>query len=684
MKPTYGRINAWIVAAATILWAIPAVAQAPRESVDVAKIVAAVMQKGHVSQIPLDDVISARVYKSVLRSFDPLKLYFLQEDVDGFVGEKERLDDELRSGDVHFIFDVYRRFLQRLEQRVTWANEFASAQHDFTAKETIILEPDDISYARSDAEAKERWRVRIKFELESLLVDGKKDDEARDRIRRRYKNIANNWRKISKDELIELYLSALTMSFDPHSTYMSSSTLEDFNIAINLSLEGIGAILQSEDGQTVVKEVVAGGAADKDGRIKPGDKIVAVGEGDAGEMLDIVDMKLRDVVRHIRGKAGTTVRLEIIPSTSNKRATYKLARAKIELKDGEAKGEIIDVPGPDGAPGKVGVVKLPSFYADNDALRLGDAGAKTATNDVRRILEDFNRQGVKGVIVDLRNNGGGLLNEAIEMTGLFIDDGPVVQARDHTGNVQKHNDPVPGTVYRGPLVVLVNRFSASASEIFAGAIQDYGRGIVVGDSATHGKGSVQKVVDLTRYARREDAKMGALKLTMQKFYRVNGQSTQNRGVKSDIVLPAPTDHEDFGEAKQDYALQFDEIDEAPHRSMDMITGSLVDQLRARSTQRQHSNPELVKLVEKKQRADARRARKVLAFNQSLLQKEHDEVGKDKDADDVDDDDAPGAVNKKKKEKKFAADAYGKEVVDILTDLVRLTGPSLAADRRPAQ
>lgn len=657
-------------------------AKGPKASdADVAQIVTDILERGHILQSRVDDTISERLFLAVLRSFDPLKLYFLQKDVDEFSRWKDQLDDRTRAGDVQFVFEVYQRFLERLDARAAWAKEFADAPIDLEKKETMVIDPDAATYAVDDAEAKERWRVRVKFELTSLIVDGKTEKEARERIHRRYRNLSNNWHKMNGDELVELYLASLTSSFDPHSTYMSSNTVEDFNIAINLSLEGIGAILQSEDGQTIVKEVVAGGAADADGRLKPGDKIVGVAEGDDGEVLDIVDMKLRDVVRHIRGKAGTIVRLEVVPANAQKAVTYALTRRKIELKDGEAKGEIVELPPiAAGLPAKVGVIRLPSFYADNDALRLGDAGAKTATNDVRRILEDFNRQGVAAVVVDLRNNGGGLLNEAIELTGLFIDDGPVVQARDSAGQVQRHNDPNPGVVYRGPLVVIVNRFSASASEIFAGAIQDYGRGIVVGDSATHGKGSVQKVVDLSRFRRLADGTSpGAVKLTMQKFYRVNGQSTQNRGVKSDIVLPSPSDHDDFGEAKLDFALDFDRIEEAPHGSMDMIHPALVEQLRLRSQQRMATDPELRKLAEKKARAHERRARKSITFNLASLKAEHDEVGKDKDEEDPEDDLVPGA---KKKEKKFGEDPYSREVLGIVDDYLKLKDASLTAGRAP--
>lgn len=653
----------------------------PRDAA-IAKIVCNILERGHISQTRVDDKISRRLHRAVMRAFDPLKNYFLQADADEFAAAQDQLDDRTTAGDVGFVFQIYRRFLARLDERAAWAAEFAVAPQDFAKTETIVLDPDTATYAKTTEEAKERWRVRVKFELLNLMIDGKKEDEARDRIKRRYRNISNNWHKMTSDELVEIYLSSLTSSFDPHSTYMSPATVEDFKIGIQLSLEGIGAILQSEDGQTVVKEVVAGGAAGLDGRLKPGDRIVGVGEGQNGEIVDIVDMKLRDVVKHIRGKAGTLVRLEVQPANSQKHVVYDLTRRKVELKDGAAKGELIDVPlAPGAPPAKIGVVRLPSFYADDDALRLGDADAKSATNDVRKILEDFKKQGVQGVVVDLRGNGGGLLNEAIELTGLFIDEGPVVQARSHTGEVVRHSDPVPGTVYRGPMIVLVNKFSASASEIFAGAIQDYGRGVVVGDSSTHGKGSVQKVVDLSRFGGVPDGRgAGAIKLTMQKFYRVNGQSTQNRGVQSDIVLPATSDHEDFGEAKLDYALDFDQIDEAPFKSMGLVSTGLIDQLRRKAAERLAKEPEMAKLTTRKQRVHERRARKTLEFNEASLKKEHGELNSDKDPDEAEDEDADLPSRRAKKDKPFGSDPYTHEVLNVMTDFLRLKDGSLTAQQ----
>ncbi|MGL5095187.1 MAG: carboxy terminal-processing peptidase, partial [Planctomycetia bacterium] len=516
-------------------------------------------------------------------------------------------------------------------------------------------------------ELKERWRRRVKFDLLNLVVDGEKEPEARDRLARRYRNVAKRWHQMNTDELLELFFNSVTTSFDPHSSYMSPDTLNDFNIGIQLSLEGIGALLQSEDGLTIIKEVVPGGAAAKDGRLQPGDKIMAVGQGEGGAMVDLLDMKLRDVVKKIRGTAGSTVRLEVVHGASQKRETFNLVRQKIELEDRAAKGEVITRPAADGqGETRLGVITLPSFYADNAALQDGDADAPSATNDVRRILEDFKKQKVDGVVMDLRVNGGGLLSEAISLTGLFIDIGPVVQVRDFNGNITPYLDEEQGVVYSGPLVVVVSRFSASASEIFAGAVQDYKRGVIVGDSSSHGKGSVQKIIDLSRQFRDlpNDEKVGAVKLTMQKFYRVNGQSTQNRGVVSDVVLPSATDHDDFGEAKLDYALSFDAIPPADYNPLAMVDAMLTARLAELSKERQANDPELQKLAARKKLSHDRRARKKLTFNEESLRAELAELS-DEERDALKDDDV------KKKDKKFGEDPYTKEVLKVTADLVRL-------------
>lgn len=671
---------------------------------EIAVKVCALMETGHITRHKVDDTISERLHKGYLRLFDPMKMYFLQSDIDEFAAFRDQHDDHVAAGDLSLAFTVFERYLARLKDRAAWAHQLIDQNFDFNKQESIVVDPETAVYAKDDKEAHDRWEKQIKYELESRVVGGDALAKARDRLHKRYKTLVRNWTKVDNDEIVEFYLDSLTNSFDPHSTYMSPKTIEDFKIAIQNSLDGIGALLQSEDGNVTIKEVVPGGAVAKDGRLKPGDRIVGVGEGVNGEVVDVVEMKLRDVVKLIRGKAGTLVRLEVIPAGTEKRVVYQLARQKIELHENEAKGEIIQVPltgltgtgkqaaqkaepakgqiaetvSKDGKALKIGVINLKSFYADDEALRRGDADARTATNDVRKILEDFNKKGVDGVVLDLRMNGGGLLNEAITLTGLFVDDGPIVQVRDYDGKVTVYPDEIPGVAYAGPLVVLVSKFSASASEIFAGAIQDYGRGLIVGDSTTHGKGTVQKIFDLGGQFKRlfgGGNNLGSVKLTMQMFYRVTGYSTQNRGVVSDVVLPSITDNADFGESKLDYALPFSKIREAAYQPMGLVGYDVIKQLQQLSAERQKSDPELVKLAERKRRFDERRARKTLTFTEASLKKERALLS-DNEKDENSEEQTE--LGSKKKDEKFGSDTYTKEVLTVAADLVRLRGAALTA------
>ena len=553
--------------------------------------VSSLVSRQHLTRHPLDKVISERCLKSFLKALDPMKVYFYQSDVDQIMQSKDELCDAIRKGDIGFAYSVFRTFLKRVDERVKTVDELLATPHDFTRDEQMVIDRDTAQYPRDASEARERWRKRIKYDLLVLKVAKKEDAEAKtslqkeeelrkaskdkadlpnspdvakllpsnaprsekgaegqeaiDKLARRYHSFAKRMHQIDGDELLEMYLNAFTTSFDPHTDYMSPDTQNNFDIAMSLKLEGIGASLQSEDGYTVVKKIIPGGAADKDKRIKPEDKIVGVGQGADGEMFDVIDMKLQDVVKLIRGKQGTVVRLEVIPIGSTDRKVYKIVREKIELKDSEAKGEVFDAGRKaDGTPYRIGVIDLPSFYRDMAGDRRGLADFKSTTQDVHKILDDFNRKGVDAVILDLRRNGGGALNEAISLTGLFIGEGPVVQVKDADGRVQHLDDNDTDVVWTGPLVVLISKFSASASEILAGAIQDYNRGLIVGDYSTHGKGTVQSLMDLGQQLFRlpNAPAMGALKITMQQFYRPNGDSTQKRGVLADIEWPSLTTH----------------------------------------------------------------------------------------------------------------------------------------------
>lgn len=581
-------------------------------------VITALLKREHLLRHPLDDEISARWLEQFLKTLDPMKVYFTQSDINEFNQQKGQLDDLAKRGDISFAYTVFNRLLKRIDERVKLVDELLAKPVDFTIDEQMVIDPDKLHYPNSDEEVRDAWRKRIKYDLLVLKTDKVEGKEATDKLDRRYHSFAKRMHQIDSDKLLEMYLTALTTAYDPHTTYMSPGSLKNFQIQMALKLDGIGAALQFVDGYTVVSKVIPGGAADKDGRLKPEDKVIGVGQGASGEMVDVVDMNLDDVVKLIRGERGSVVRLKVIPAGKVESKEYAITRAEIELKDSEARS-VIKQWGkrPDGTPYKVGIINLPSFYMDMSGAREGDENFKSTTRDVARLLEQFNKEHVDICVVDLRNNGGGSLTEAINLTGLFIDSGPVVQVKDADGRVQHYDDTERGMLWSGPLVVLTNKFSASASEIFAGAIQDYKRGLIIGDTSTHGKGTVQSLLDLGRQLFRvpNAPELGALKITMQQFYRPNGDSTQNRGVLSDVELPSLTSQLDVGEASLDHALAFDKVDESPFRSANMVNQGMVDQLRKRSEERRSTSEDFHKELKKIASYNEQKSRKRVYLNE---------------------------------------------------------------------
>ncbi len=603
--------------------------------------VVAMVKNYHVSRHPLDKEISERCLTNFLKELDVKKVFFYQSDIDEFMRQKDDLCESIRRGDINFAYQVFHTLLQRVDERVRTVDELLAGPLDFTADEQLVKDRDQAQYPRTPAEARDRWRQQIKLDLLVLKTSDKAEkkegQEARDKLAGRYHSLAKRLHQTNSDELLEFYLNAFTTSFDPHTDYMSPDTQKNFDIAMGLNLEGIGASLMSEDGYTVVKKIIPGGAADKDGRLKLEDKIVGVGQGDEGDFVNVVDMKIGDVVKLIRGKPGTFVRLELIPATGPKRQVYKIAREKIELKDSEAQGEVLKVGRrPDGAPYRIGVILLPSFYRDMEAERRGDPNFKSTTRDVRAILNRDDFQGIDAVVLDLRDNGGGALNEAISLTGLFIKDGPVVQVKDADGWVKPLYDTEAGIAWSGPLVVLINKFSASASEILAGAIQDYGRGLIVGDHATHGKGTVQELknVSVLLLGVFNGPPLGALKITTQKFYRPDGDSTQQRGVVADIELPSLSTYWDVGEADLDYHLPFDKIQPAKFQRFDDVDPAVCDQLRRLSQQRVQSSEKFQKVLRNIVRYKDSKAKKYQTLNEAKFLKERAEYNADKEEEDA--------------------------------------------------
>jgi carboxyl-terminal processing protease len=677
----------------------------------IAIMVAALMDRRHLSEMQVNDEMSHRALDMFLKNLDRMKLFFLQSDIDEFMADRDSLDDYVKAGDVRIAKQIFDRFLQRVSERVAIAQNLVDANHDFAVDEDMVRDPEKLAYAKTTEELDERWRKRVKYDLLLELTDNVDDKEAIEKLHKRYRGIERNWEQYSNDELLEDFLTALTMSFDPHSSYMSPSTLDNFTIQMRLELDGIGASLESKYGETIVRQIIPGGAADKDGRLKTKDVIVGVGEGTEGEFVDIVDMKINDVVQMIRGKPGTIVRLEVMPDDKSGRKVYDITRARIELKDSEARSEILERPlsdvdkpadtanstspevkqttetetatgkivehkqGPNSPARRIGVISLPSFYMDMEGRRAGRSDFKSTTRDVRRLLEEFKQQKVDLVVMDLRFNGGGSLPESVEATGLFIDKGPVVQVKGPDGRVSPYPDEEPGEVWSGPLVVLINRFSASASEIFAGAIQDYGRGIVVGDRSTHGKGTVQQLFELGQQIlpMQEAPNLGALKMTIQQFYRPSGDSTQNRGVVSDIELPNITSFwEGIGEADLDYALKFDQVAPQPHDNYRMASAPLIEQLRQRSTERIGKTEFFVKEKEKIEELLKRQQEPTVTLNKEKFLAEREKVNSDKDQEQMFED------LEAKDRPVFAPTPYNEEVVSIALDYLDLLGEASVA------
>jgi carboxyl-terminal processing protease len=667
------------------LMAVIVGAQAPvpqAEEQETARIVVELLEGGHMARPKIDDAIAVRWCDNFIKELDPGKYYFLKADVEEFKKEATTLDDQIREGNIDFARRVFDRYLTRQDERYKTLTELLKQKHDFTVDEYLSDDSDKMDYPVDKAEADERLRKKVKFDLLfSKVVEDISEPEAIRKWTIRYRDRNRQDHQTDTSELLQRYLTNLTKTFDPHSAYLGPKDWEDmFTQQLHLSLEGIGASLRSEDGFAVVTEIVPGMMADRDGRLQPEDKIIGI-EKEDGTKIDLVGKKLNDVVRFIRGPRGTKVRLIVQPDGTNENRTYELTREKIELKEQHAKSKVIDTKSTDGKDLKIGVISLPAFYGDTGALIRGDADAVSATGDCKKILQGFKGNGIDAVVVDLRGNGGGLLDEAKTLSGLFIDTGPVVQVKEVFG-VRHHDDDNEGTAWDGPLVVLIDKFSASASEIFAGVISDYGRGLIIGDNSTFGKGTVQQIFMISDQVRRRDRRnpgpnRGALKLTIQQFYRVNGESTQINGVAPHIHLPSMNDHRDIFEGKMDNALKFEKVAGLPHDNYHRVPADLVALLEQRSLERRKADPKFQKLDEQIKRFLERKARHSVSLSEAKFRAEYVPEDPDEKA-------AEEKAKKEKKKKKFverevwSSDFYENEVIKIVADYVTLGSKVLAA------
>ena len=583
----------------------------------VAGLVTKLSERAHYTKTRIDNEFSAVLLENYLKSLDNNRSFFLQSDIDSFQRYQYSMDNALRSGDFTAIFRIFDIYRQRVDDNYAFALQQLEAEPDFSVDETFVFDRSEMPWPASPDEVTDIWRKRIKNDVISLTLadDEKPYTEISETLTKRYNRFVKRIDQLDSDDVFEGFMNTFARTLDPHSSYMSPSQSEEYRIQMSLSYQGIGASLQLEDELVTVLNVIAGGPAAFDGRLKATDQIVSVGQGEDGEMVDVVGWMLDDVVQLIRGPAETVVRLEIRPGdTAMGEGSYilDLTRNKIKLEEQAAKSEIIEIERGDKRY-RVGVITVPSFYQDFDARSRGEADYTSTTRDVERLIKELQKTGIGGLVMDLRGNGGGHLSEATALSGLFIKNGPVVQLRNTTGKIEVLEDPVPAQLYDGPLVVLVNRFSASASEIFAAAIQDYNRGIVIGQQ-TFGKGTVQNLYLLDQYAPRSQIDgLGQLTLTIGKYYRVTGGSTQNRGVIPDIELPSIIDAKQIGENTKPRALPWDQIKATRYSPSNKLDEQL-SELNRGQIQRAATDPDLQFLLEDIELVEELRLQKAVSLN----------------------------------------------------------------------
>ena len=593
--------------------------QPDRDEVIASLNVVELLKRHHYSKPPLDDARSAIIYDSYLKLLDPSRSYFLASDITEFDKWKFQFDDFLKSGDLNPGFIIYKRYLDRVKSRL----DFALAElnkgvdsFDFNAKETLQIDRKDAPWLKTEAELDDLWRKRIKDEVLRLKIAGKEPAKIQELLTKRYKNQLSRLDQTRSEDIFQAYINTFAMSYDPHTNYLSPDNAENFDINMSLSLEGIGAVLQSDNDQVKIVRLVPAGPADKTKQVAPADKIIGVAQGDK-EMVDVIGWRLDEVVKLIRGPKGSVVRLEVIPASNapNDQTSkiVSITREAVKLEEQAAKKSILNLK-QDGKNYKLGVIEIPAFYLDFKAFRAGDPNYKSTTRDVKKLLTELQKEKVDGVIIDLRNNGGGSLQEATELTSLFIDKGPTVLVRNADGKVDVLEDENPGAFYKGPMALLVNRLSASASEIFAGAMQDYHRALIVGGQ-TFGKGTVQTIQPLNH---------GELKLTLAKFYRVSGQSTQHQGVLPDVAFPSIIDTKEIGESALPEAMPWDTIRPAIKPAVDPFK-PYIDQLKAEHDARVAKDAEFIFIRDKLALADKLMAEKTVSLNEAERRAQHADI-----------------------------------------------------------
>ncbi len=620
------RRTRWIAAALACLTALPLMATTSMEGEglhpdprheNVGALVTEFIQKSHYSHIAVDDELSSRVMDRYIESLDGNRMYLLQNDIEFFESYRYQLDDVVRNKPLDPVFAMFSIYQTRVRERLDYALSQLESEPDFTVDEEYQFDRSEEPWAKTEAELDEIWRKRVKNDVLRLELADKPWEESQDLLRKRYKRYLKRINQVKADDVFETFMNAFAHTLDPHSSYLSPRNSEEYRIQMSLSYFGIGASLQLDEDYVQIVNIIPGGPAAIDGKLKPKDRITGVAQGHEGEMVDVIGWRLDDVVDLIRGPASTVVRLQIIPAGALPGSGEKiiaLTRDQVKLEEQAAKSDVVTVPR-DGREWRIGVIEVPSFYRDYRAMSSGDKDYTSTTRDVKRLIGELEEQGIDGLVLDLRGNGGGHLTEATALSGLFIDNGPVVQLRNSNGRISRLDDPDPvaRVAYNGPLTVLVDRFSASASEIFAAAIQDYARGVIIGQQ-TFGKGTVQNLYSLDQYLKPEGGPgYGQLTLTIGKYYRVTGESTQHRGVDPDITLPSLIDAAQFGESVRDSALPWDTIQTTRFRAGEPLDAT-IESLTANQLERAKTDPNFQYLIDRTRDAEEARQRKTVSLN----------------------------------------------------------------------
>jgi carboxyl-terminal processing protease len=631
----------------------------------VTQLVAHILESNHYRKRELDDSLSSELYRDYLERLDYNRVYFLASDIARFEKDRYLLDDYIKAGYIQPAYDIFKVYEQRFGERLTYIYEHLDKEFDYSKDEYLEVDRKDAHWPKDAAEQQDLWRKYLKYEALNLKLAGKDWKGTVEVLRKRYDNLKRRVSQYESEDVFALFMDAFAGCFDPHTNYFSPKSFDNFKIAMSQSFEGIGARLQTVNEYTVVAEIIPGGPAEKTNQLFVNDKIIGVAQGDDGEIVDVVGWRIDDVVQLIRGKKNTRVRLQLLRAGMPVEAmpdTIAIVRDKVNIEDQSAKSDTLEIIH-ENQPFTFGVIKIPTFYSDFDGRRAGLDDYKSTTRDVRRLIKAFDPAKLDGLIIDLRHNGGGFLNEAVDLTGLFIDKGPVVQVKSSNGKVDVEWDDDAGATYSGPLAVLVDRMSASASEIFAAAIQDYDRGIIIG-TQTFGKGTVQNAIDLNRFLKSPDVRLGQLKLTVAKFYRINGGSTQHVGVLPDITFPSRLTTMDIGESNSENALLWDQIAPVKYQTVGDVDDYIGD-LELRHELRLKDDKDYQALLQDIEHFSENQHRKQISLNENTRRAERDKYKEDApDEDDGEAEDSTAAAPVRK-------DLFLTEGAHILSDYILL-------------